>query len=81
MEAATMCRLMSVILPRAEHVEWHRSPFYRRRRSKETQPAVGANGGPGHLRLSCEERAAVLEKLNAERFVDISGRGLWHAPR
>ncbi len=49
-----------------------RSAFYRRRRPWENKPARGGGLGPVRRRLSSEERAAVLEMLNSERFADAS---------
>ena len=48
-----------------------RSSFYRRRRPRESKAPTGASR-PVRRRLSAEERAAVLQTLNSERFADAS---------
>jgi putative transposase len=49
-----------------------RSGFYRRQRPEQTKPPTGVAGRSVGRRLSPEERAAVLEMLNSERFADAS---------
>lgn len=56
-----------------------RSAFYRRRRPRETTPSMGMDPRPVRRGLSSEERAAVLETLNAERFVDASAAEVYAA--
>ena len=49
-----------------------RSGFYRRRRPPQARPAMCTAARPVRRRLSPEERAAVVETLNSERFADAS---------
>lgn len=56
-----------------------RSAFYRRRRPRQTKPSTGRDARPMHRRLSSEERAAVLETLNSERFADASAAEVYAA--